>query len=158
MRRILSLTILILLIFSTVCFASPGTVLPEEQGNATDLIAVTNPQDQKDWTFEKSYIISGYGKEGTTITIYWHDSTENLYKKVYNEVKFTSSTGEETVNYEEASVKIGASGLFMRPIDLSDGDHNLLIRAENGENVQILKISLTKYKRNLINIIRSWAN
>lgn len=157
-KRILSLTILILVLTTAVCFAAPDTVSPYEEGNATDLIAVTNPQGQRDTTFDGSYVISGYGKEGTVITVYWHDAEADLYKKVYNEVKYTSSNGTVTTALEEASVTVGTSGLFMRSVDLSQGDHNLLIRAENGGSVQHLKISLTRYKRNLINIIKSWAN
>lgn len=158
MRRILSLIILIFVLTSTVCFASPDTVSPYEVANSTDLIAVTNPQGQKDTTFDAAYVISGYGKEGTVITVYWHDATENLYKKVYNKVNYTSLDGNVVTALEEATVTVGTSGLFMRAIDLSQGDHNLLIRAENGENIQHLKVSLTRYKRNLINIIKSWAN
>lgn len=158
MKRILSLIILIFVMTSSVVFASPDIVSPYEGAAATDLIAVTNPQGQKDTTFDGSYVISGYGREGTVITVYWHDATEDLYKKVYNEVKYTSSDGTTITALEEATVTIGTSGLFMRAIDLSQGDHNLLIRAQNGESVQHLKISLTRYKRNLINIIKSWAN
>ena len=158
MKRILSFIILIFVLTSTVAFAAPDTVSPYEEGNATDLIAVTNPQGQKDTTFEGSYVISGYGKEGTVITVYWHDASDDLYKKVYNEVKYTSSDGSVTTALEEATVTVGTSGLFMRTVDLSEGSHNLLIRAENGESVQQLKVSLTRYKRNLINIIKSWAN
>ncbi len=158
MKRILSLIILIFVVLSTVCFASPDTVSPYETGNSTDLIAVTNPQGQKDTTFDGSYVVSGYGKEGTVISVYWHDATDDLYKKVYNTVTYTAADGTPQTALEEATVTVGTSGLFMRTVDLSIGDHNLLIRAENNGNVQILKVSLTRYKRNLINIIKSWAN
>ena len=158
MKRILSLIILIFIFTGTVCFASPDTVSPYEAANATDLIAVTNPQGQKDTTFDAAYVITGYGKEGTVVTVYWHDKTDDLYKKVYNEIKYTSADGTLVNALEEATVTVGTSGLFMRAIDLTQGDHDLLVRAENGGSVQHLKISLTRYKRNLINIIKSWAN
>lgn len=158
MKRLLSLIILIFVMVSMTAFASPDTVSPYEEATATDLIAVTNPQGQKDSTFDAAYVISGYGKEGTTITVYWHDATDDLYKKVYNEVNYTDADGATVTALEEATVTVGTSGLFMRAIDLSQGEHNLLIRAENGDSIQHLKISLIRYKRNLINIIKSWAN
>lgn len=158
MRKLISSIMLIFVLLSVTCFAAPDTVSPSEEGNVTDLIAVTNPQGQKDTTFDASYVISGYGKEGTVITVYWHDAEEDVYKKVYNEVIYTAPDGTVTTTFEEATVTVGASGLFMRPVDLSHGEHNFLIRAENGESVQYLKLSLTRYKRNLINIIKSWAD
>lgn len=158
MRKLISSILLIFVMLNIVCFAAPDTVAPLAEGNVTDLIAVTNPQGQKDSTFDASYVISGYGKEGTVITVYWHDAAEDIYKKVYSEITTTAPDGTVATALEEATVTVGASGLFMRPVDLSHGEHNFLIRAENGESVQYLKLSLTRYKRNLINIIKSWAD
>lgn len=158
MRKLVSLMLLIFILSSTVCFAAPETVSPYETANATDLIAITTPPGQKDTTFDGSYVISGYGKEGTVITVYWHDAGEDVYKKLYNHVETTAPDGTVTETLEEATVTIGTSGLFMRTVDLSEGEHNLLVRAENNGNVQHLKISLTRYKKNLINIIKSWVS
>ena len=157
MKKIISVLILTLLIFSTA-YAAPDTVSPYEESTATDLIAVTKPEGQKDFTFDASYVISGYGKEGTVITLYWHDATEDLYKKIYNHVEYTSPEGDVSIAYEEATVTVGTSGLFMNTIELAQGGNNILVRAEKDGNIQTLKLSLTRYGRNLLDIIKSLTN
>lgn len=144
-----------ILILSLSAFASPDTVSPYEEGTATDLIAVTKPEGQKASTFDSTYIISGYGKENTVITLYWHNMAEDMYQKIYNKVEYTEADGKVTAKYEEATVTVGASGLFMNTVEPAEGDNNILIRAENGENVQYIKLSITRYKRNLLGIIKA---
>ncbi len=158
MKRIIGLISLVLL-FSFAgtlgVFAAPDTVAADEQGNTYDLIVITNPQNQKDSTFDSAYIVSGHGKEGTTVTLYWHDATENVYKKVYNETQYVDAEGVSSTVYSEATVTIGASGLFMNTVILAPGGNNLLVRAENGDMVQMMEMSITKYNYNLFDIIKS---
>lgn len=158
MKRLISFIILLLILGSSAVFASPDTVSPYEKGTATDLIAVTKPEGQKEYTLDTDYVISGYGKEGTVITLYWHDQTEDKYKKIYNHVERTKEDGTTEIAYEEATVTVGASGLFMNTIELALGGNNILVRAENGGSVQYVKLSLTRGKRNLLGIIKSLTN
>lgn len=157
MKKLISLMISILLC-GTICFASPDTVSPYEGSSATDLIAVTKPEGQKDSTFDTTYVISGYGKEGTVVTLYYHDAASDMYQKIFNPVKYTEEDGTVTTSYEEATVTIGASGLFMNTVEPAEGDNNILIRAENNEKVQYVKLSITRYKRTLLGIIKSWTD
>ena len=152
---VISLLLSIGIICNTVCLAAPDTVSPYDNSNATNLIAVTKPEGQKDSTFDSTYIISGFGKEGTVVTLYWHNAAEDMYQKIYNKVEYTEADGTVTTKYEEATVTIGASGLFMNTVEPAEGDNNILIRAENGDNVQYIKLSITRYKRNLFGIIKA---
>lgn len=153
--KIVSLT-LVLCFFGVIgVFAAPDTVASDATGNTYDLMVITNPQNQKDSTFDSTYIVSGYGKEGTVVTLYRFDAAENVYKKVYNETQYVDENGVTQTTYSEATVTIGASGLFMNTLVLMQGAQNLMVRAENGENVQIMKIALTKYNYNLIDILKS---
>lgn len=152
------LTFLFCFIGNILTFAAPDTVAADAEGNTHDLIVVTSPQNQKDSTFDSEYIISGYGREGTSVTFYWHDSVENLYKKIYNEAEYVDENGAKQKTYNEAKVTVGASGLFMNTIVLAPGGNNLLIYAENGENVQLMRLSVTKYNYNLFDIIKSLTN
>ncbi len=155
LTRAVSVLVSVILILSISAFASPDTVSPYEEGTATDLIAVTKPEGQKDSTFDSTYILSGYGKENTVVTLYWHNMAEDMYQKIYNKVEYTEADGTVTAKYEEATVTIGASGLFMNTVEPAEGDNNILVRAENGGNVQYIKLSITRYKRNLLGIIKA---
>ena len=156
--KVISLTLVLSFICMLSAFAAPDTVANDASGNTYDLIVITNPQNQKDSTFDSTYIVSGHGKEGTKVTLYWHDATENVYKKVYNETQYVDANGTTQTAYSEATVTIGASGLFMNTVILSQGAHNLLVRAENVDKVQMMKLSLTKYNYNLIDILKSLTN
>ena len=153
--KIVSLTLVLCFFGAIGVFAAPDTVASDAAGNTYDLMVITNPQNQKDSTFDSTYIVSGYGKEGTVVTLYRFDAAENVYKKVYNETQYVDENGVTQTTYSEATVTIGASGLFMNTLVLMQGAQNLLVRAENGENVQIMKIALTKYNYNLIDILKS---
>lgn len=157
MRRIFAAFMIVAVLF--VCqlsvFASPETISGEIAGNSNSLVVVTKPKNQKDSTFDSSYIISGYGKEGTMVTLYGYSSDLGIYKKIYNETQYVDSTGAKQTALVPSEVKIGASGLFMNTISLNQGANNLLIRAENEDKVQYMKLSLTKYSYNLFDIIKA---
>lgn len=149
-----------LMMFALLCgqvsaLAAPDTVAADATGNSSSLVVVTKPKNQKDSTFDAVYIISGYGKEGTTVTLYTYSQEEGIYKKLYNETQYVDENGVTQKAQTEAEVKIGASGLFMNPVTLAQGGNDLLVRAENGDVVQLMKLSLTKYSYNLFDIIKS---
>ena len=152
---IMLLTVMILLLSSVGVFAAPETLDADVAGNSSGLVVVTKPQNQKDSTFNQAYIISGYGKEGTTVTLYWFDSSEGNYKKFYNETTYVDENGATQKMQTASEVKIGTSGLFMNTISLGQGENVILVRAENGEHVQLMKLSVTKYNYNIIDIIKS---
>lgn len=149
------LLVVILVVGQLSVFASPDTIAPDSVGNSNGLVVVTKPKNQKDSTFNSSYIISGYGKEGTTVTLYGYSSNDGLYKKIFNEVQLVDASGVLQTTQTAAEVKVGASGLFMNTIPLSQGANDILVRAENGDKVQLMKLSLTKYSYNLFDIIKS---
>lgn len=147
--------VLCTLMGSLSVFAAPETVAADAVGNTYELVVVTKPQNQKDSTFDAGYMISGYGKEGTTVTLYRLDANENVYRKIYNETRYVDAAGTARKTYAEASATIGASGLFMNTVNLTQGTNNILVRAEKGDSVQLMKISVTKYNYNLFDIIKS---
>lgn len=149
------LIIATLLICQTVVFASPETLGTDIEGTTSDLIIVTKPENQKDSTFNSSYIISGYGMGGTLVTLYAYDEVDGVYKKVYNESKYIDENGSSQWVQTGAEVKIGTSGLFMGTVELGQGENTILVRAENGEHIQFMKLSLTKFNSNIIDLIKS---
>ena len=153
--KILSLVLVLCIVGMIGVYASPDTVGTDATGNTYDLIVITNPQNQKDSTFDSTYVVSGYGKEGTVVTLYRYDSTEKVYKKVYNETQYVDEKGTTQTMSSEATVTIGASGLFMNSLAISQGSQDFIVRAENGDAVQVMKFSITKYNYNLLDILKS---
>lgn len=136
-------------------FAAPDTIAADSTGNSNSLVVVTKPKNQKDSTFGTSYIISGYGKEGTVVTLYSYSANDGVYKKMFNTTQYVDASGAVQNAQTAAEVKIGASGLFMSTINLNQGANDILVRAENADKVQLMKLSLTKYSYNLFDIIKS---
>ncbi len=135
--------------------AAPDTIAADASGNSNSLVVVTKPKNQKDSTFSASYIISGYGKENTTVTLYSYSENDGTYKKMFNTTQYVDASGAIQDTKTAAEVKIGASGLFMNSITLNQGANDILVRAENDDKVQLMKLSLTKYNYNLFDIIKS---
>ena len=70
--------VLLLCIFAVLCssavFAAPDVLYSNSTGNSNNLIVITNPPTDKSATFDMSYIISGYGRQGASVTIYFYDN------------------------------------------------------------------------------------
>lgn len=162
-RRILTKGILTLLILVftigmgiTAVNAAPDEVSSSDGGNSYDLVVITNPPEYTSTTFDMSYIVQGHASEGTRITLYWHDSSADVYRKIYNHVNYYDEYGNLNTRYEEAAVTVGSSNLFMKNIELSYGGNNIMVYAEKDGVYQILKFNVTLYNsNNIFDIIRS---
>lgn len=157
MKKLLSLCLMMLLLLSCSInvFASPETVPADVSGTTSDLIIITKPENQKDSTFSSKYIISGYGMGGTQVTLYSYNENEGVYEKVYNTSEYVDENGSTQQVQTGAEVTIGTSGMFMGTVGLVQGENTILVRAANGEHVQFMKLSLTKYNYNIIDLIKS---
>lgn len=159
MKNFHALMICFLLLFSSVTvLAAPETVGSGEEGNTYDLISVTNPAYQQDSTFDANYVIEGHGLEGTSIMLYWYDSANDIYRKVYDHGQGYDEAGNPTVVYNEASFTLGASGQFKKSVELYSGTNNFLLYAERDGMYQLVKLNITKYNYNFIDIIKSLTN
>lgn len=137
-------------------FAAPEEVSPNDCGNTYDLVVITDPPKEKSSTFSQNYIIQGHSLEGCKITLYWHDSQADVYKKIYNHVDYYDDFGNLATKYEEAAMEVGSSNLFMKNIELSYGKNNIMVYAEKDGSYQILKFSVTLYDSgNILDILRS---
>ena len=157
MKKIL-LTFAILAVFLSThigVFASPETLPVDATGNSTGLVVVTKPKNQKESTFEESYTISGYGKGGTTVTLYRYNAETNVYEKFYTESRVGDASDDAQVVRRASETTIGTSGLFMNTIVLNQGDNTVIVRAENGDMVQLMKLDIKKYNYTIIDLIKS---
>lgn len=149
------LLVTVLLLGQIGVFAAPDTLPVDSTGNSTGLVVVTKPQNPKDSTFDESYIISGCGKEGTSVALYSFNPELGMYEKYYSEMKYIDENGASQILRTASETTIGSSGLFMNTITLAQGENTILVRAENGENVQLMKLWITKYNYNIIDLIKS---
>ena len=126
----------VLLIGGISAFAMPDSVWPGDGGNTADLIVITKPPKDRSATFDRSYVISGYGKEGTTVATY------KLNGDIYSKS-----------NYEW---QIGASTYFAIPIQLDERRNILLVRAEDANGLcQNANIEITYLGNNLSDVVNS---
>ena len=121
--RILSALITAVLVISFSAYAAPATIAPGQTGGNGNFIVIQNPPTDKAATFDKSYIISGYGKQGVNVYIY----------------KLENGTYVKT----DYSWTIGASGLFFKKITLAKGKNALICYAEAGNANQTVPLEIT---------------
>ncbi len=152
------LVLAVMLLGQIGVFAAPDSVPVDTTGNTADLVVVTKPQNPHDSTFNESYLISGCGKEGTTVTLYSFSPETGMYEKFYSEMKYIDENGASQVLRTPSETTIGSSGLFMNTITLARGENTILVHAQNGENVQVMKLLITKYSYNIIDLIKSLAD
>ena len=159
MKKLLAVFLIVVMLAATsvAVFASPETIPSDVSGTTSDLIMVTKPENQKGSTFNSSYIISGYGMGGTVVTLYSYNAADDVFEKVYNTSEYVDANGGAQVVQTGAEVTIGTSGLFMGTVGLSQGENIILVRAENGDHVQFMKLSLTKFNYNIIDLIKSMS-
>lgn len=132
--KTLTLVAAFIVLLGVSAFAMPDAVWPGDGGNTADLIVITKPPKDRSATFDRSYVISGYGKEGTTVSIY------KLTGEYYTRSEYTWT--------------IGASTYFAVPIELDKRRNILLVRAEDssGQN-QNAKIEITYLGNNLSDVV-----
>jgi len=129
---------------SLIVFAAPDTIYSSDIGNSSNLIAISNPDAQYSSTFDKSYVISGYGNEGVRVYLYIGSGNGTYYLQKYDGIP--------------VSWTIGASGLFMRQIKLSKGINYILLRAEASYgSYQNTKRNITQLNQSFLDIIKSFT-
>lgn len=159
MKKFSAFIIGCLVLFAAVTsFAAPDTVGSGEESNTYDLISVTNPAYQQDSTFDANYVIEGYGLEGTSVMLYWYDSANDIYRKVYDHGQGYDEAGNPVIVYNEATFTLGASGQFKKSAELYSGLNSFLLYAERDGMRQLVKVNITKYNYNFIDIIKSLTN
>ena len=133
-------TLILLVIFVTLAgitaSAMPDSIWVGEEGNTAELIVITKPPKDRSATFDRSYVISGYGKEGTTVAIY------KLAGDVYLKTDYVW--------------QIGASTYFAIPIELDNRKNILLCRAEDNSGLyQHTILEITYLGNGISNIMRN---
>ena len=132
--RITALAAALVILCGVTAFGMPDEIYPGDVGNTSDLIVITRPPKDRSATFDRSYVISGYGREGAVVAIYKQAG-----------VKFVKT------NYVW---RIGASTFFAIPITLESTKNFLIVRAEdNGGAYQHKNLEITYLGSNLSDVV-----
>ncbi len=152
---VLALALLLVSQIGAFATSTPEVMLAGVEGNTSNLVNITKPENLKDSTFNISYIVSGYGKGGTVVTLYRYNLSDQVYEKMYLEASYVDENGKTQTIETASEVAIGTSGLFMSSVPLGQGENSFLLRAENGDLVQYVEFEITKYSYNIIDLIKS---
>lgn len=142
MKKILLALVMtfIVAMLPSVVLAAPYYLPAEVSSTATDLIVITNPPSFS--STQRSVVFSGYGKNGTNITLYVYEG--GSYRQL------TTYGAPVTAN-------INASGVFWKKVDFTSGNKKILIRAENSGRVQYVKREVAVFNPNLADKIKGYS-
>ncbi|MBC7764852.1 MAG: hypothetical protein H7Y41_00080 [Hyphomonadaceae bacterium] len=126
-------------------FASPDTLGLDEKGTVDSLIVCNNGTGEGETTFETNFVLSGSGKQNVVATMYIFDNETQLYKKVY-----ITKDGKLV----EAEWVIGASGLFMQEVTLTEGNNKFAIRAAKEGDTQVVHLEIVRMNQDFFAIIK----
>lgn len=136
-KKLISMLCIMAMVVSMTVFAAPDVLYSTSTGNSNNIIVITNPPTDKSATFDMSYIISGYGRQGAEVIIYIYDDSEGLYKK------------------SAYTWTIGASGLFFKKITLARGKNALICYAESGSDNQTVPLEITYLGSNFMGTLNN---
>lgn len=139
-RKILLVTLFILVFSCVSVFAAPATLSPDAVKSTTSgILTVTNPSTASISTYDKSQNISGYAASGAEVSIYM--LKDGVYNLLYND-----------------DAPVGASGMFISPITLQYGKNDIIVRAELNGNVQYASktINVLRLSPNLLNLFKGF--
>lgn len=141
-RKVALLTLIVFLICCVNVFAAPQSISPANAVSTTSgILTITNPSTESISSYNKSHNISGYAASGAELSIYYLNN--GTYYPLYKDGRAIVST-------------VGASGMFINPVNLSYGENNLLIRAELNGKVQYAKRTITVLTFNLFNLFKGF--
>ncbi len=141
MKKIMAVILALIIFACSYAFAAPETLPADCASNATWLLTVTNPASAVISSYDKQHNISGYAANGAEVSVYL------LSNGRYSLIKRNGSP---------VSCKVGASGMFVQPVALSQGRSELIIRAELNGNVQYVKRSVNVLSLNFFNLLKGF--
>ena len=146
MKRLVSIALFLIVMLSTVsCFAAPYSVNGSDAGNIANIVIVKKPETAVSSTTKQVYTVSAVSVAGVEIAIYKYNPATGLFDIL------TDSNGNAVV------ATVGASGLFVRDIELSENTNYLLIRAQYGSLYQAIRFDITLLDQGLLDSIKGFS-
>lgn len=147
MRKFKSLISSLLIVCALLCpvlsFAAPAYLPATAGSNTSDLVVITNPPSFSSTT-QKGVVFCGYGKSDTTVTLYLFNTTSQRYEKM-------------AVYGVPVSSNINASGVFWKKVNLPSGLNKIIVYAENGNSVQVVRREVSVLNSSLADRIKDYT-
>lgn len=147
MRKFKSLVCSLLIACALLCpvlsFAAPASLPATAGSNTSNLIVITNPPSFSSTT-QKGVVFCGYGESGTTVSLYLFNTTSQRYEKM-------------AVYGVPVSSTINASGVFWKKVNLPGGLNKVLVYAENGNSVQVVRREVSVLNSSLADRIKDYT-
>ena len=140
--RICAFALVLVILVSAVAFAAPDSLPLGVKGNTSGLLNVTNPASAVISSYNKQHNISGYAARGANVAVYIASGGRYVLMKR---------------NGYPVSCYVGASGMFVQPVTLSQGRSDLLVRAELNGQVQCIKRTVTVLSINFLNLLKGFS-
>lgn len=148
-KRVLSCFIVVFILISVSLPAFAGDYDKSTKRTESYFVKITRPEGSES-TFNNSYVISGNTEfEGIEVELYRLDKEKGKY------VPYETTDGI-------SSWEIGASGMFMKEVDLPNkGANNIMVVAyqkDDRSKEQITKFTITVLEENLKDVIKKGYN
>lgn len=143
--RIVSLIVILILLFSVTSFAAPASVNGSDAGNISGMVIVKKPENAVSSTTKKVYTISAVSLSGVEISLYKFNPTTGLFDVL------ADSVGIPCIN------TVGATGIYVKDIELDTNTNYLLIRAQYGNYYQTIRFDITLLNQGIIDSIKGFS-
>lgn len=144
-NRVIALVAVFILLFSVNVFAAPASVYGSDAGNITGMVIVKKPETAVSSTTKKVYTVSAVSLNGVEISLYKFNPATGLFDIL------TDASGAVCTN------KVGATGLYVKDIELDVNTNYLLLRAQYGNLYQSIRFDITLLNQGIIDSIRGFS-
>jgi len=121
--KIAVLLAILILILSVNTFAAPVSVNGSDAGNITGMVVIKKPETAVSSTTKKVYTVSAVSLNGVEISLYKFNPETGLFDVL------SDASGAPCVT------KVGATGIYVKDIELDVDTNYLLLRAQYGNCV-----------------------
>ncbi len=141
MKTIIAAIIIFVIFVNAMPVSEPIVTATNVDEADTEVFALAKPALARLSTYSPEFTLAGFGENGVTIRVLSHSKGEYVPLK--------DKSGGDIV------YAIGASGLFIQPIELSYGDNNLALQIEKeGRIVGTTTLTLNLVSPNIVDIIQ----
>ena len=144
-NKLTSLIIVFILLFSMSVFAAPSSVNGADAGNITGMVIVKKPETATSSTTKKVYTVSAISLNGVEISLYKFNPATGLFDVL------TDASGNPSVN------QVGATGIYVKDIELDTNTNYLLLRAQYGNYYQAIRFDITLLNQGVLDSIKGFS-
>lgn len=144
-NKLTSLIIVFILLFSLSAFAAPSSVNGSDAGNISGMVIVKKPETAVSSTTKKIYTVSAISLNGVEISLYKFNPNTGLFDVL------TDASGTPYVN------QVGATGIYVRDIELDANTNYLLLRAQYGNYYQSIRFDITLLNQGVLDSIKGFS-